>query len=124
MLAGLGPTGGLLADEPVAAIAGFGLLGIGLGPVVPLAFSAAGSLDAEHRGRMISRVAAIGYIDSVSGPLAIGGLAEAVGLPSALVVPALLSVVVALENSMRLQSVSSPTRTRLRCSARPPRSSH
>ena len=44
---------------------------------------------------MISCVAAIGYVGSVSGPLVIGGLAGAVGLPAALVVPAALSIVIA-----------------------------
>ena len=39
---------GLLVHEPAAAIAGFALLGLGLAPVVPIAFSAAGDLTPAH----------------------------------------------------------------------------
>src|SRR5215210_9084093 len=48
--AGLGL--GLLSHEPAAAIAGFALLGLGLAPVVPIAFSAAGDLDPRATGRL------------------------------------------------------------------------
>ena len=41
--AGLGLA--LLVHAPAAGIAGFALLGLGLAPVVPIAFSAAGDLD-------------------------------------------------------------------------------
>ena len=44
--AGLGAA--LLIHEPAAGIAGFALLGLGLAPVVPIAFSAAGDLDARE----------------------------------------------------------------------------
>jgi MFS family permease len=76
--AGLGL--GLLVHEPAAAIAGFALLGLGLAPVVPIAFSAAGDLDPRATGRLVGRVATMGYVGSVAGPITIGWLAEATSL--------------------------------------------
>jgi MFS family permease len=80
--AGLGL--GLLVHEPAAAIAGFALLGLGLAPVVPIAFSAAGDLDPRATGRLVGRVATIGYVGSVAGPIMIGWLAEATSLRTSL----------------------------------------
>jgi MFS family permease len=76
--AGLGL--GLLVHAPAAAIAGFALLGLGLAPVVPIAFSAAGDLDPRATGRLVGRVATLGYVGSVAGPIMIGWLAEATSL--------------------------------------------
>ena len=114
VLAGAALATGLLIAEPAAAIAAFALLGLGLGPIVPLSFRAAGRLDAAHRGRMISCVAAIGYVGSVSGPLVIGGLAGAVGLPAALVVPAALSILIALAADALSPRVGDPDGCSLR----------
>lgn len=76
--AGLGLA--LLVHEPAAAIAGFALLGLGLAPVVPIAFSAAGDLDPRATGRLVGRVATLGYAGSVVGPIMIGWLADATSL--------------------------------------------
>jgi MFS family permease len=91
--AGLGL--GLLVHEPAAAIAGFALLGLGLAPVVPIAFSAAGDLDARATGRLVGRVATLGYVGSVAGPIMIGWLAEATSLRTALGLVVLLALVIA-----------------------------
>jgi len=91
--AGLGL--GLLVDEPAAAIAGFALLGLGLAPVVPIAFSAAGELDPRATGRLVGRVATLGYVGSVAGPIMIGWLAEATSLRTALGLVVVLALVIA-----------------------------
>ena len=91
--AGLGLA--LLVHEPAAAIAGFALLGLGLAPVVPIAFSAAGDLDARATGRLVGRVATLGYVGSVAGPIMIGWLAEATSLRTALGLVVLLSLTIA-----------------------------
>ena len=91
--AGLGIA--LLVHEPAAGIAGFALLGLGLGPVVPIAFSAAGDLDARATGRLVGRVATIGYVGSVAGPIMIGWLAEATSLRTSLGLVVLLALVIA-----------------------------
>jgi MFS family permease len=91
--AGLGL--GLLVHEPAAAIAGFALLGLGLAPVVPIAFSAAGDLDPRATGRLVGRVATLGYVGSVAGPIMIGWLAEATSLRAALGLVVLLALAIA-----------------------------
>ncbi len=91
--AGLGIA--LLVHQPAAAIAGFALLGLGLAPVVPIAFSAAGDLDARATGRLVGRVATIGYVGSVAGPIMIGWLAEATSLRNSLGLVVVLAVVIA-----------------------------
>jgi MFS family permease len=87
---------GLLIHEPAAAIAGFALLGLGLAAVVPIAFAAAGEIDPRATGRLVGRVATLGYVGSVAGPIAIGWLAEATSLRTALGLVVLLAVVIAL----------------------------
>src|SRR3954468_8268898 len=86
---------GLLIHEPAAAIAGFALLGLGLAAVVPIAFAAAGEIDPRATGRLVGRVATVGYVGSVAGPIAIGWLAEATSLRTALCLVVLLAVVIA-----------------------------
>jgi MFS family permease len=86
----------LLIHEPAAGIAGFALLGLGLAPVVPIAFSAAGELDPRATGRLVGRVATIGYVGSVAGPIMIGWLAEATSLRTSLSLVVLLSLAIAV----------------------------
>jgi MFS family permease len=86
----------LLIHEPAAAIAGFALLGLGLAPVVPIAFSAAGELDPRATGRLVGRVATLGYVGSVAGPIMIGWLAEATSLRASLGLVVLLSLAITL----------------------------
>ncbi|MEU7857170.1 MFS transporter [Nonomuraea sp. NPDC049141] len=92
--AGLGLA--LTVGHPVAGVAGFGCFGAGLSCIVPQVFSAAGHRDPAFAGRALARVASIGYLGFLSGPVLIGGLAELSGLPRALGVPALLAAFVAL----------------------------
>jgi predicted MFS family arabinose efflux permease len=92
--AGLGVA--LLVAHPVAGVIGFGCFGAGLSCIVPQVFSAAGHRDPERAGRALARVASLGYVGFLSGPVLIGGLAEFAGLPRALAVPALLALFVAL----------------------------
>jgi MFS family permease len=86
---------GLLIHEPAAAIAGFALLGLGLGAVVPIAFAAAGEIDPRATGRLVGRVATVGYVGSVAGPIAIGWLAEGTSLRTALGLVVLLALTIA-----------------------------
>ncbi|NJP26109.1 MFS transporter [Microbispora sp. SCL1-1] len=94
-LAGAGLAAGILIDEPVAGVVGFGLFGAGLSCIVPQVFSAAGHRDPAQSGRALAAVASLGYTGFLAGPVVIGGLAEAVTLPYALLVPAVLALFVA-----------------------------
>jgi MFS family permease len=87
---------GLALAEPVAAVIGFGLLGLGLAPVVPITFSAAGNTGLGPTGVVLGRVVTIGYLGSIVGPVVIGAFADVVGLRAALLVPVALAVLVAL----------------------------
>ena len=85
----------LLIHEPAAAIAGFAVLGLGLAAVVPIAFAAAGEMDPRATGSLVGRVATVGYVGTVAGPIAIGWLAEATSLRAALGLIVALTLVIA-----------------------------
>jgi MFS family permease len=86
---------GVASAGELPAVAGFGLLGVGLAAVVPIAFSAAGNLGG-HGGVGIARVASLSYLGTLAGPPAIGFTAELVGLRVALCIPLALSLVIVL----------------------------
>jgi len=104
LIAAVGLGLALLVHEPAAAIAGFALLGLGLAPVVPITFSAAGDLDPRATGRLVGRVATLGYVGSVAGPIMIGWLAEATSLRTALGLVVMLALVIAVSARSGLAS--------------------
>jgi MFS family permease len=86
---------GLMVNRPSAGVAAFALLGAGLAPVVPITFSAAGNTGLGPTGVILGRVVTLGYLGSIVGPVVIGGLAQAAGLRTALVLPVALALVIA-----------------------------
>jgi len=99
-LSGVLATGGLLlaliVKEPVIAIAGFGLVGLGVANLIPVIFSAAGRAYAVAPGHGLAAVATTGYVGFLAGPPAIGLAAEVAGLPAALGIVALACAAVAI----------------------------
>jgi predicted MFS family arabinose efflux permease len=95
LLAAVGLAAGLALRGQLAAVIGFGCFGAGLSCLAPLIFSAAGQADPAQAGRAIARVATIGWLGFLVGPVVIGFVAKGVGLGVALVIPALLASVVA-----------------------------
>ena len=77
----------LVVHRLLPSIVGFGLIGLGLGPVVPLAFRAAGSIGRVGGGTALPLVVTAGYVGSIVGPLVVGFIADAFGLRSAFLVP-------------------------------------
>ncbi|HEY8456997.1 MAG TPA: MFS transporter [Actinopolymorphaceae bacterium] len=77
----------LLAPSPGLALVGFTLGGFGLGPAVPVVFSAAGNTRTRRRASILGPVVSAGYVGAVVGPIAIGLVAQQVGLTGALVIP-------------------------------------
>lgn len=78
----LATAGGLLvvaAGHPVTAMAGFGLIGLGIAVVVPLAFAAAGR-SGPAPAQAIAGVATITYTSGLIAPSAIGAVADATSL--------------------------------------------
>jgi hypothetical protein len=86
---------GLAVDRPVAGVVGFGLLGAGLSCIAPQVFSSAGNRNPTRAGQAIARVAGLGFLGFVVGPVVIGGTASLIGLPRALGIPAVLALAVA-----------------------------
>lgn len=86
-LAVLAPTLGL-------AIAGYGILGLGVATIVPIAFTLAGNTDGVPPALALSRVTTLGYAGLFGSPTIIGLLAHGVGLAVALSLPAILLLLV------------------------------
>ena len=84
-LAAFGLTATLLLGRPAFAIAGFGLVGLGLANVVPTLFSAAGRSTAIPPRMAIAAVASAGYTGLLAGPPLIGFAAQAFTLTRALI---------------------------------------
>lgn len=85
----------VLGSAPVA-IVGFFLLGVGVGTVIPTAFSAAGQIAGLHPGVGVAGVSGLGWAGFVCGPPLIGQLAGVVSLPAALALVPVLTVVIAV----------------------------
>ncbi|MEU2184395.1 MFS transporter [Streptomyces thermolilacinus] len=85
--------GGVLvvfAPHPVAAMAGFGLMGLGVAVVVPLAFAAA-ARSGPNPSQAIAGVATITYTSGLIAPSLIGGLADLTSLTVSFAVVTVLS---------------------------------
>jgi MFS family permease len=96
LLAAVGLGSGLLVARPWAGVAGFGCLGAGLSCIAPQVFAAAGLRNPGRAGTAIGRVASLGFLGFVVGPVVIGALAQGLGLDRALALPAVLAALVAL----------------------------
>jgi predicted MFS family arabinose efflux permease len=86
----------LLVANPVVALLGLVLVGIGVANGVPLLFSAAGAGGVETSGPSIAAVSSMGSLGFLVGPPVIGILADATSLPLALTTLVLATATVAL----------------------------
>jgi fucose permease len=101
-LAAVGLSATLLIGRPGVAIAGFGLVGLGLANVVPTIFSAAGRSRTVPPRIAIAVVASAGYTGLLAGPPLIGFVAQAFTLPRALMaVVVCCAVIVGLATTVR-----------------------
>lgn len=69
-----------LGGTPVLAIVGFGLTGLGLSNVVPVLFSAAGAAEDGTAAHAVAAVSTMGYTGILFGPVAVGYVADSLGL--------------------------------------------
>ncbi len=95
-LAAVGMLGGVLSGTPPGVALGCGLAGLGLANVVPVLFRAAAAADPSGRGTALAAVTGVGYTGFLVGPPAIGFLAEAAGLPRAMLLVVLGGMALAL----------------------------
>jgi hypothetical protein len=91
--AGLGLA--LVIAVPWVAIAGFGMMGLGLAAVVPTIFRAAGSQPGIPSSVGIAAVSTMGYGGGLLGPPVIGTLAHAASLRGALVLVLVMLAILA-----------------------------
>jgi predicted MFS family arabinose efflux permease len=91
-----------------AAVAGFGLAGLGLANLIPMLFSQAAEATPDTPQRGIAGVAGVGYFGLVAGPPAIGFAADAIGLRGALGLIAGALALVALLLPSALQAAAGP----------------
>jgi MFS family permease len=87
---------GLSTANPVVAVAGFAIFGVGLSAVVPQVFAAGGRADPAHPGSGVAKVVGFGYAGMSAGPAVIGGLASRIGLHYALAIPVVLALWIAV----------------------------
>ncbi|MFC7529521.1 MFS transporter [Actinoplanes sp. GCM10030250] len=90
-----------------AAIAGFAVAGIGVGVLVPLAFSAAGEAAAESSDEVIAKVNLFNYGGALLGAVLLGALSEPVGLQIAFFIP-VVAVIATLPLARRLRTLGVP----------------
>lgn len=95
LVAAGGMTIAVLAPAPAVAIAGYGVLGLGVATIVPIAFTLGGNMAGVPPAWGISRVTTLGYAGLFSSPPAIGFVAQGTGLAVALAIPAALLLLVA-----------------------------
>jgi fucose permease len=95
LVAAAGMTVAVVAPTPAVAIAGYGILGVGVATIVPIALTLAGSTSGVPPVWAVSRVTVVGYAGLFGSPPVVGLIAEGAGLATALVVPAVLLALVA-----------------------------
>ena len=86
----------LIVPDVVPSIAAFGIVGLGLGPVVPLAFRTAGRTRRPGHASALPLVVTAGYSGSIVGPLLVGYIADLASLRIAFLVPVVACAVSAL----------------------------
>jgi MFS family permease len=64
--------------------------------IAPQVYSAAGQRDPARAGAALSLVVSLGYAGFLIGPIVVGSVSTFTGLPTALGIPALLVLLVAL----------------------------
>lgn len=80
MLAAVGYGIVAMAPDALVALAGFMVVGLGLAPVVPIAFRAGASLSPNAPETGVAAVSTLGYLGFLLGPALVGVTADATGL--------------------------------------------
>jgi predicted MFS family arabinose efflux permease len=93
LLAMVGVLAGPLSGSPVVAVAGYALAGFGISNIVPVLFSAAGSMPRSET--QIAAVATLGYAGLLVAPPLLGFVAQATALAGIFIVVAGAVVVIA-----------------------------
>ena len=84
----------VIPSVPIAILA-LAFAGVGIGNAAPVLFAGGGRLEPSAPGRGIAAVTTLGYAGFLAGPPLIGFVAEVTGLPAALGLVVLASLVIA-----------------------------
>jgi len=103
----LGLAVGLATGTTAGAVVGFALVGFGISCAFPATLSAAGE-GLLHPGPALAAVSTCGYLGFLIGPPSVGGLAEVVGLSSALWLLVVLTAVVAAAITVSARRAGGP----------------
>jgi MFS family permease len=93
-LAGAGLLAGVMLPYGVAGIVAFFFVGLGIGNIAPLVFSAAARVPGMTANLSVPAVVSLGYVGFLIGPVIIGFIAHHLGLPFALGLDAALLFVI------------------------------
>jgi MFS family permease len=95
--AAVGLAAAVLTPNLAAAVAGFGLAGLGSSVLIPLSYSAVGRLPGAPTATLMSRLTTFTYTGILVGPAVIGWTADHFGLTTAMtaLIPLMLLVAIA-----------------------------
>lgn len=94
-------------QNPVAVIAGFSMVGLGVATVIPIVYTLAGSNKKMSPSVALAAVSTVGFTGFLFGPPVIGFIAHETGLRLALVLVLVLAlVIVVLAGKMRITGTS------------------
>ena len=85
----------VVRPDPLIAVVAYAIIGLAVGPVFPVALSAAGATGAAS-SFVLGWVVTMAYLGSVAGPMLIGFIAGAAGLREAFLIPVILGLVLAV----------------------------
>lgn len=86
----------LVLGGPAVTIVALAVVGMGVGPTVPMAFGAAGRLARGPGRTALGIVVTAGYVGSIVGPLAVGFVAELSSLTASFAIPVTACVAIAI----------------------------
>jgi predicted MFS family arabinose efflux permease len=104
ILASIGLVLSIVFPEPVPAIAGFFMVGLGLSTIVPITYSIAGNAKGLPSGVGLAMVTTVGYAGFLFGPPIIGFIADLSNLRVGLSVVIILFVLMTALGFMRMKS--------------------
>jgi MFS family permease len=84
----------VVAQQPLVAITGFTVLGIGIGVIAPLSFAAAGELSPGSADTVVAQVNVFNYVGFIVGGVVVGLFGSAGVLRGGFVVPLVLTLAI------------------------------
>ena len=95
----------LVTDSFLLLLLGFGLVGLGIAVIIPLAFSRAGNDETISQGTAIASIATLGYGGMLLGPLFLGLIAEITSIKTSfLILPIMAFFIFILSKHLSIKS--------------------